>query len=361
MNEFSALDHRYMAACLRYARRHEGLTGTNPSVGTLLVANGCIVGRGITAHGGRPHAESIAIAQAGEKTRGATAYVSLEPCAHHGATPPCAQALIDAGVARVVTAWIDPDTRVDGKGHEMLRNAGIVVETGLCGERAAQDLGGYLSRKQRNRPHVTLKLANSKDGKLGLAGQEVPITGPLARAYVHRMRAANDAILVGRGTVEADDPELTCRLPGLLQRSPKRFVLDTHASSSAGAKIFNDNSGISTTVVTLNQEFAKLKFSSHVEVMVAEQHQGRLALPEVLEDMAGLGISTLMVEGGAEVAQSFLDFDLVDSLALFTSSTEVGTEGIQSPIVIDTVSDAFSKSRELAFGNDKLNLFHRKN
>ncbi|MEL6966812.1 MAG: bifunctional diaminohydroxyphosphoribosylaminopyrimidine deaminase/5-amino-6-(5-phosphoribosylamino)uracil reductase RibD, partial [Pseudomonadota bacterium] len=190
-------DDRYMAACLRLARRHTGLTASNPSVGTLLVQHqpggSLIVGRGITAIGGRPHAERVAIDQAGERARGATAYVTLEPCAHHGATPPCATALIEAGVSRVVTAWIDPDSRVDGKGHAMLEAAGFAVETGVRSSDAARDLQAYLTRKQLNRPAVTLKLAVSADGYLGRRGEEVAITGALSRAMVHRLRAEHDA------------------------------------------------------------------------------------------------------------------------------------------------------------------------
>ncbi len=215
------LDKRLMAATIRYARRHIALTGTNPSVGTLIVRfiNGCptIVGHGVTARGGRPHAEPVALVQAGDLARGATAYVTLEPCAHHGATPPCAQTLIDAGIKRVMTGWVDPDSRVDGRGLAMLREAGIEVEAGILGKKARADLGGYLNRKQKNRPYVTVKLAVSVDGHIGQEGMgQIAITGPLARSQVHMMRATHDAILIGSGTATEDDPELTCRLPTAL-------------------------------------------------------------------------------------------------------------------------------------------------
>ena len=188
------IDQRYMAATIRYARQNISQTRTNPSVGCLIVQTkndqSRIVGRGVTALGGRPHAEPVALLEAGKYAAGATAYVTLEPCAHHGATPSCAQTLIDAGIARVVTGWDDPDSRVDGKGHAMLRDAGIEVVTGVLAEEARDDLGGYLTRKQNNRPWVTLKLAVSKDGFIGREDEgQVAITGKIARAQVDMMRA----------------------------------------------------------------------------------------------------------------------------------------------------------------------------
>ncbi len=350
-----------MAAALRHARRNLGLTGANPSVGTLLVGEaGRVVGRGITSKGGRPHAEPNALRVAGGKAKGSTAYVSLEPCAHHGATPPCAQALIDADVARVVTAWTDPDQRVDGKGHAMLRNAGIEVETGILAEAAAADLAGYLNRKSNNRPQVTLKLAVSADGKLGRPGEETPITGPLARAYVHRMRAEADGILVGRGTVDADDPELTCRLPGLAERSPNRFVLDTSAGLSPQSLLAKGTAEVPLSVVTTRKNLPPELTSLGVRHFIAESHEGRLALPEVLEDMAAIGISTLMVEGGATVAQSFIKEGLVDEIALFTGIAEIGLDGIPSPLTSDTMPGGFSLIRSLTLGKDRLELYRRK-
>lgn len=350
-----------MAACLRYARRHIGVTGTNPSVGTLIVdANQQIVGKGITAKGGRPHAEPIALAEAGEKARGATAYVSLEPCAHHGVTPPCAQALIDAGVKRVVTAWVDPDRRVDGKGHAMLRAAGIQVDEGICGETAKSDLSGYLNRKSNNRPQVILKLAVSADGKLGLPGQEIAITGELAKQYGHRMRAEYDAILVGRGTVDADDPDLTCRLDGLENRSPHRFILDSAAKISSGSRLANSATRSPVTCISAAESLPNDLVQKGVRHMVAQVHMGALALPEILEDMAGLGISSLLVEGGGAVARSFLELNLVDEIALFTGTSHIGDEGIVSPVTIENVPDHFTNVRNLVLSQDRLNFYRRK-
>ncbi len=353
-------DRRYLDACLRFARRHRGQTGTNPSVGTLLVKDGQVVGKGITAKGGRPHAEPIAIEAAGSNANGSTAYVSLEPCAHHGATPPCAQALIDAGVTRVVTAWTDPDQRVDGKGHAMLRQAGIDVIMDEDNETARADLCGYLNRKQKNRPQVTLKLAVSADGMLGRPDEEVAITGPLARNAVHRMRAEHDAILVGRGTVDADDPDLTCRLPGLEDRSPHRFVLDSQAALTAVSRLARSANDVPVSLISSVSELPSSLQELGVALFAAEEFDNRLALPEILEDLANAGFFSVMVEGGAETAASFLNADLVDEIWLFASSMVVGSGGIVSPILPGERPPGFVVNRQLRLGGDTLTIMRRK-
>ncbi|MEP0944471.1 MAG: bifunctional diaminohydroxyphosphoribosylaminopyrimidine deaminase/5-amino-6-(5-phosphoribosylamino)uracil reductase RibD [Rhizobiaceae bacterium] len=355
-------DHRYLDACLRYALRHRGLTGTNPSVGTMLVRDDVVVGKGITATGGRPHAERIAIDQAGPLAKGATAYVSLEPCAHHGATPPCATALIEAGVTRVVTAWTDPDRRVDGKGHEMLRDAGIEVAVDDRPNSAPKDLSGYLNRKQKDRPQVTLKLAVSADDMLGLPGEEVAITGIIARNMVHRMRAEHDGILVGRGTVEADDPDLTCRLAGLEGRSPQRFVLDSKARLSANSRLAQTANIVPVAMVSAADQLPEELAQLGVNLFTAESHDGQLALPEFLEDFAGAGMSSLMVEGGAEVARSFLQQELVDFIWLFRSPKIIGAGGIASPLAADTAGNlprGYSIDRQLQLGDDTVTIIFR--
>lgn len=363
MGDPTEIDRKLLDACLRYARRHRGVTASNPSVGTLLVQflgdQPVVVGRGITAIGGRPHAERIAISQAGERAQGSTAYVTLEPCAHHGATPPCAQALIDVEVSRVVTALTDPDARVDGTGHAMLRDAGIEVVEANAPNSAATDLAGYLTRNEKNRPHVILKLAVSVDGKLGRSGEEVPITGEIAGSYVHRMRAEYDAILVGRGTVDADDPDLTSRLPGLEHRSPKRFVLDSRATLSPTSRLASTANSVSVSIITSKAKISEALKASGVTRFAAEDHDCQLALPEILEDMAADGISSLMVEGGAKVAGSFLEQGLVDNVALFTGAKSMGTEGIASPISRETMPEDFSLERTLQLGDDLLELFVR--
>ncbi|MBY5567243.1 bifunctional diaminohydroxyphosphoribosylaminopyrimidine deaminase/5-amino-6-(5-phosphoribosylamino)uracil reductase RibD [Rhizobium leguminosarum] len=220
-------DERFMAAAIRLSRWHLGRTATNPSVGCVIVRDGVIVGRAVTALSGRPHAETQALAEAGALARGATAYVTLEPCSHHGKTPPCAEALIAYGVARVVISVTDPDPRVSGRGITMLREAGMEVDAGALEAEGRHSLASYLTRQTKNRPYVTLKLAVSADGMIGRKGAgQVAITGPEARAQVQALRAETDAILVGIGTAITDDPLLTVRTPGLESQSPIRIVLD---------------------------------------------------------------------------------------------------------------------------------------
>lgn len=335
----TSADERFVKAAIRYARQHLGLTGTNPSVATLLVRTDGdaprIVGRGVTALGGRPHAERIAINEAGDAARGSTAYVTLEPCAHHGVTPPCALALIDAGVRRVVTAYVDPDARVDGEGHAMLRRAGIEVVEGVCSEAAGRDLAGYLTRKRLGRPHVHLKLALSADGKLGRMGEEVAITGEHSRAQVHLMRAQADAILVGAGTLRADDPSLTCRLPGLGHRSPLRVVLGGTGEVPLDAQIFTTSRDVPTLFVpgqAVSPETRQHLGALGVEVLGSEPVDGRSPWPELLDDLGARGLSSLFVEGGAAVAASLLDSAMVDRITLLEGPITLGPDAIASPV-----------------------------
>jgi diaminohydroxyphosphoribosylaminopyrimidine deaminase/5-amino-6-(5-phosphoribosylamino)uracil reductase len=245
-------DRRYMAAAIRLSRRHTGLTSTNPSVGCVIVKDGVVVGSAVTARGGRPHAETQALAIAGEAARGATAYVTLEPCSHWGKTPPCANALVAAGVSRVVVCLTDPDPRVSGRGLAILREAGIEVVSGVLEEEGRQALEAYLMRQMKGRPHVTLKLAVSADGMIGRKGAgQVAITGPISRAQVHALRAEMDAILVGIGTALADDPELTVRLPGLEDRSPVRIVLDRHLRLPLTSKLVRTAGDVPVMVAVL--------------------------------------------------------------------------------------------------------------
>jgi len=356
----AATDRRFMAAALRLSRKHLGLTGTNPSVGTLIVrddgAGPVIVGRGVTALGGRPHAEPQALAEAGEAARGATAYVTLEPCAHHGRTPPCAEALIASGIARVVGAANDPDPRVAGRGYAMLRAAGIDVTEGILAAEAADQLAGYLIRSVSKRPEVTLKLAVSADGMIGRAGEgQVAITGAVARAQVHAMRAEADAILVGIGTALADDPELTCRLPGMEARSPTRIVLDRAARLPLASRLVATAATVPLIVACsadIAPERRRALEGAGAVLLGIEEYDGRIALPELLEDLGARGIATLMIEGGAETMRNFLADGLADRIALFTGPKPIGKGGIAAPFTRDTMPDGFRLVRAARFGDD---------
>jgi diaminohydroxyphosphoribosylaminopyrimidine deaminase/5-amino-6-(5-phosphoribosylamino)uracil reductase len=358
--EQAVLDSRFMAAALRLSRKNAGRTSTNPSVGTLIVrddgAGPMIVGTGVTAVGGRPHAETEALAEAGELARGATAYVTLEPCAHHGRTPPCANALVNAGVARVVGAASDPDPRVSGKGYAILRAAGVEVVEKVLAAEAAEQMAGYMIRSLKKRPEVILKLALSSDGKIGVEGAgQVSITGDIARREVYLMRAEADGILIGIGTALEDDPALTVRLPGLENRSPARIVLDRQIRLPEGSKLVSGTDRVPLYVAACleadPQRRAVLERAG-VHFIGTETYAGEVALPELLEDLAALGMASVLVEGGARIAKAFLAEGLVDRIVLFGGPDAIGETGIASPIDADHIPPGFRKLREMRFGED---------
>lgn len=357
-----ALDRRFMAAAIRFSSKNAGRTSTNPSVGTLIVRDDghgpVIVGRGVTAIGGRPHAETEALAEAGDLARGATAYVTLEPCAHHGSTPPCANALVNAGISRVVGAATDPDSRVSGRGYAILRQAGIEVVEGVLASEAADLMAGYLTRSLKKRPEVILKLALSQDGKIGLPGQgQIMITGEVSRRQVYMMRAASDAILIGIGTAIEDDPELTVRLPGLASRSPARIVLDRTARLPLTSKLVSTIRDVPLMVAACAEaglaRRAALE-SAGVQMLATETFDGRVALPELLEDLAAKGMSTLMVEGGAATARYFIEEGLADRIVIFRGAVVIGEHGLAAPIDEDHMPAGFNLVREAVFGDDRV-------
>ncbi|MFU0503799.1 bifunctional diaminohydroxyphosphoribosylaminopyrimidine deaminase/5-amino-6-(5-phosphoribosylamino)uracil reductase RibD [Pseudaminobacter sp. NGMCC 1.201702] len=353
-------DRRFMAAALRLSRKHAGLTATNPAVGTLIVrddGNGpVIVGRGVTAVGGRPHAEAEALAEAGELARGATAYVTLEPCAHHGRTPPCANALVTAGIARVVGAASDPDPRVSGKGYAILRRAGVAVTERVLAEEAADQLAGYLIRSIKKRPQVTLKLALSLDGMIGRPGEgQIAITGAISRRQVHLMRSQADAIVVGIRTALADDPELTVRLAGLEGRSPTRLVLDRSARLDPASKLARTAEAVPVLLAIDGEADAGRRAeleAQGVKFLATDTYEGRIALPEMLEDLAAQGMMNVMVEGGAATARAFLEDDMVDRLVIFQGPVHLGADGIASPVDRNHMPTGFRLVREARFGDD---------
>lgn len=348
-------DARWLAAAVRLSRRHAGLTDDNPSVGALIVrgegASAHVVGRGVTAPGGRPHAERVALAEAGGAARGATAYVTLEPCAHHGRTSPCSEALVEAGVARVVYGAGDPDPRVDGRGAAMLRAAGVAVTQLSLGRPSIRPFEGFLSRIRRGRPFVTLKMAVSADGFVGRLGEgQVAISGPASRRQVHLLRAEMDAILVGSGTAIADRPLLTCRLPGLFHRSPRRIVLDRRLRLPPDHPLAQTARTVPTLVATAETDRARLQAFEATGCAVLPLGSGDLAA--FLGSLVPHGISTLLLEGGPVLAEAMLDAHLVDRIVLLRSSRLVGGLGVPMPRAFESL-DGFRLEREDRFGEDR--------
>jgi diaminohydroxyphosphoribosylaminopyrimidine deaminase/5-amino-6-(5-phosphoribosylamino)uracil reductase len=318
-----------MQHALRLARRGLGQTWPNPSVGAAVVRDGAVVGTGATGRGGRPHAETEALAMAGGKARGATLYVTLEPCAHHGQTPPCTDAIIAAGIARVVAASTDPNPKVSGKGFAKLRAAGIPVEEGVCEQDARMVNEGFFSVITRARPFVTLKTATSLDGKIATSrGESRWITGEESRQMVHALRASHDALLTGIGTVLADDPEFTCRLPGRKADSPQRVVLDSGLLIPPEAKLLP--CWIFTSEKTLASGHPKIatlkaKGASLFAVPLSGTH---LSLPAVLAALAQQGVTRLMVETGGTLAGEMVRQNLVDRLYWFRAPLIIGENGM---------------------------------
>ncbi|MFY0690825.1 MAG: bifunctional diaminohydroxyphosphoribosylaminopyrimidine deaminase/5-amino-6-(5-phosphoribosylamino)uracil reductase RibD [Paracoccaceae bacterium] len=335
-----------MKLALSLGSRGMGQVWPNPAVGCVLVKDGRVVGRGWTQPGGRPHAEPVALAQAGSEARGATAYVSLEPCAHHGQTPPCSQALIAAQVARVVVATTDPDPRVAGGGLSDLRAAGISVTTGVCEAQALQDHAGFFSRITRNRAFLTLKLAGSLDGRIATAaGESQWITGPDARRAVHAMRARHDAVMIGAGTARADDPALTVRGLGMA-RSTVRVVLSRdldlpmESQMVAGATehplwLVHGPNVTDATCAKWTGRGARL-------FCIPVGADGRLDVAKAVETLAEAGLTRVFCEGGGALAASLLKADVVDDLIGFTAGLALGGDGLSAiaDLGLERLSDA---------------------
>jgi diaminohydroxyphosphoribosylaminopyrimidine deaminase/5-amino-6-(5-phosphoribosylamino)uracil reductase len=362
----AALDRRFMQLALALGRRSLGRTWPNPAVGALVVMDGVILGRGWTQAGGRPHAETEAIGRAGKAARGATMYVTLEPCAHEGKTPPCADAIIRAGIKRVVSAMEDPNPQVAGRGYERLRARGILVENGLGAEQAARDHAGHIRRMRDGRPHVLLKLALSADGKVGAAGRKpIIITGEAARTQVSLLRANYDAILVGIGTVLSDNPSLTCRLPGMLGHSPVRVVLDAQLRVPVAYSMVSTASETPTWVFCSEGASAiaeQVLREKGVEVLRVPAKDGRLDVPFVLKALAERGITRLMVEGGPMVAACFVDADLVDEAVLFRAPKNIpdGIDALEGmPLTALTQSSRLKSVRSEQVGADTMEYFER--
>jgi diaminohydroxyphosphoribosylaminopyrimidine deaminase/5-amino-6-(5-phosphoribosylamino)uracil reductase len=367
--ESKAADQRFMQLALTLGRRGQGRTWPNPAVGAVVVTDGIIVGRGWTQPGGRPHAEPVALERAGEAARGATLYVTLEPCSHLGKSPPCADAIIAAGIARVVSAIEDPNPEVAGQGHAKLRAAGIAVDIGLGAAEAAHDHAGHFRRVRDKRPHVILKLAVSSDDRIAAAGHRpVAISGETAKARVHLLRAQCDAILVGIGTVLADDPLLTCRLPGMEARSPVRVVLDRALRIPGTSKLVHSARETPLWVMTssMSEAPAAMKLGAagaHVIRVATTSAPPGLDLLAVLHALSIGGITRLLVEGGARVASSFVAAGLVDEVWLLRGPEAIGADGVAAldtlPLTAITQSPGFRVRASETLQNDTLTVYER--
>jgi diaminohydroxyphosphoribosylaminopyrimidine deaminase / 5-amino-6-(5-phosphoribosylamino)uracil reductase len=338
-----------MHHALRLAARGLGRVWPNPSVGAVIIKNDRIIGRGITARGGRPHAEPQAIAEAGADARGATLYVTLEPCSHHGQTPPCVDAIIQAGIARVVAACGDVNPQVAGKGFAALRAAGIEVTEGLCAAEARALNEGFFSVVERGRPFVSLKIATSLDGRTATnTGESKWITGETARECGHALRASQDAILTGIGTILADNPALTCRLPGRAADSPQRVVLDSNLRIPLNAK------ALPAWIFTAEHaDAAKIKAlqSANCQLWQLPLMNGRIPLDSTLRLLAEKGITRLLVEAGKTLTESFMAANLADRIYWFRSPQVVGD--VSSTVAVPR----FSAKQVERIGQDSLEIY----
>ena len=353
---------------LALGRRRLGSAWPNPAVGAVVVEpeSGRILAQAATARGGRPHAEPVALEAAGSEARGATLYISLEPCSHHGQTPPCADAIVAAGVGRVVSAMEDPDDRVAGRGHARLRAAGIEVATGLLAPEAARAHRGHVTRVRLGRPFLTLKLARTADGFAGRLGPRLLITGAAANARTHMLRAAADAVMVGIATALADDPALDVRLPGLEDRRPVRIVLDSRLRLPPTSRLAAGAMEHPTWVVSAEdapQEAAdRLAARGVVVIRAAAGPDGRLHLPDALHRLAARGLTSVLCEGGPALGEALAAADLVDELVLVTSPRRLDAPGQQAlgRSLTRFLSDRLAPLDEEAASDDLIQTFERR-
>lgn len=362
-------DAHHMQTALALGRRGLGRVWPNPAVGCVIVdANGHVVGRGWTQPGGRPHAETEALARAGKRAAGGTAYVTLEPCSHHGHTPPCAEALIKAGITRVVAAIEDPDSRVSGRGLAMLRNAGLDVESGLLADAARFDQAGFLSRIMTGRPLIALKSATSMDGRIATAnGHSKWITGPEARRAGHILRAEYDAIIVGIGTALADNPSLNCRVAGLEGASPLRIVVDSglrlDPTSDLAARAGDQATWVFVCEGTDREKLKRLRALGVRIIETVRDATGRVDVSAMAQTLGAEGITRALIEGGGALAASFLSTDLVDRVHNFRAGAVIGSDGRAAigPLGLDRVDAAprFVAHRTRMVGDDLGQLFVR--
>ena len=357
-------DRRWMQLALSLGARGLGQVAPNPAVGCVIVKDGRVLGRGWTQPSGRPHAEAVALKQTGN-ANGATAYVTLEPCAHEGKTPPCANALIRAGITRVVCPLSDPDSRVAGKGFSTLRAAGIEVDIGLMEVEARAANEGFLRTKEQRRPCVTLKLAASLDGRIATAtGESRWITGPESRRYVHHLRATHDAVMIGRATAQADDPMLDIRDLGLSHANPVRIVLDSQLSLSASTHLGQTATQIPLWIchATKARGADNWDKTGATLIEVPEDKNG-LNLNSLLQSLADRGLTRILIEGGGQLAASFINAGLVDRLEVFHAGLllgETGTPALGSlPFQTLVEHPRFKQTDTRILGNDILSIWRQ--
>ncbi len=355
-----------MRLALALGRRGQGRVWPNPAVGCVIVANDRVVGRGWTQDGGRPHAEVVALAQAGARAKDATAYVTLEPCSHTGQTGPCCDALIDAGVSRVVVAAGDPDPRVSGRGLEKLRDAGMTVVTGILENEAQADHAGFLSRVTTGRPYVTLKLANAFDGRIATgSGQSQWITGPEARRVVHMMRARHDAVLVGAGTAREDNPSLTVRDLGI-DHQPVRVVVSRRLDLPLDGHLAKTASDVPVWLchgAEAHEDRRKAWQALGARLFECDTSGAQLDIASVLQALGAAGLTRVFCEGGGQLAAALLDADRVDQLVGFTAGLTIGAEGLPSIGALGLADLAQARRFELSsvrpVGGDILHIWKR--
>lgn len=362
----AAIDARFMAHALSLGRRGQGRVWPNPAVGCVIVAAGRIVGRGWTQPGGRPHAETEALAQAGAVASGADVYVTLEPCAHHGQTPPCAQALIDAGVSRVVIAVQDQDDRVDGRGVAMLRKAGIEVVQGICEAEATRDHAGFFRLVRQGQPLVTLKLAQTFDGRIATGtGESQWITGPEARRTTHAMRARHDAVMVGGGTARKDDPSLTVRDLGVSWQ-PARVVVSRRLDLPLMGKLARTAAEVPLILChgrDADPTLARTWRDLGATLLPCAARGGQLDPVDVLQQLGTHGLTRIFCEGGSALAASLIEADLVDRLIGFSAGLIIGAEGLPGIGAMGlsrlAAAPRYSLGETRRIGADALHIWHR--
>lgn len=363
----AARDERWMRVAIALGRRNLGVTWPNPSVGCIVVqakhGNDIVVGRGTTAIGGRPHAETLALDQAGKSADGATVYVTLEPCSHVGKTEPCSQALIRANVRRVVVGTNDPNPKVSGLGIRMLKEGGIATEGGVLENDCRRSHVGHIFRMTRKRPFISLKMAVSSDGYIGRMGDgQVAISSDQSMRFAHSLRSQSDGIIVGIGTVLADNPALTCRVPGLVDRSPTRIVVDSKARLPLDCKLVENLAKVPvyclTTESAAEARCMKLTDAGVNVIRVPQDESGRVDLKSGMEKLAEIGLTRVMVEGGSCLAASLLEQDLIDEATFVFGQTVVGENGVRPvgdvPLEWFETSGKFTIEQTRYLGDDRV-------